>query len=46
MEDSDFKDLTKLMALGSKATFQYNPTDDDIVTYCKKKGKMPSHGRN
>lgn len=34
------------MALGSKATFQYNPTDDDIVTYCKKKGKMPNRARN
>lgn len=30
IDDQDFKELIKLMALGSKANFNYNPTDEEI----------------
>ena len=31
LDDSDFKELVLAMAVGTKATFSYNPTDDDIL---------------
>jgi len=33
MKDSDFKEVLKMMALGSKASFNYNPSDEEIVAY-------------
>lgn len=41
LENPDFKELLKLMALGSKANFSYFPSDEDIVAYCKREGTLP-----
>jgi hypothetical protein len=30
-----------MMALGSKATFSYFPSDEDIVAYCTREGTLP-----
>jgi hypothetical protein len=37
LEDTDFKELVRAMTLSSKATFSYNPTNDDILAYLGKK---------
>lgn len=29
-----------MMALGSKASFQYNPSDEEIVAFYQKKNKI------
>jgi hypothetical protein len=41
IHDKDFKELVKLMALGSKASFQYNPSDEEILKYYAKTNKLP-----
>lgn len=41
MQNKDFKELVKLMALGSKASFGYNASDDEIIAWCKKNGGLP-----
>lgn len=43
LNNSDFKELLKMMALGSKANFSYFPSDEEIVAYCKREGTLPSH---
>lgn len=40
VEDPNFKSVLKLMALGSKASFSYNPTDDEIVEEYKKNNRL------
>jgi hypothetical protein len=34
--NADFKELAKLMALGSKASFSYEPSDEDIILFLTK----------
>jgi hypothetical protein len=29
------------MALGSKANFSYDPSDEDIIAFLSKEGKLP-----
>jgi len=41
LENSDFKALLTMMALGSKANFSYFPSDEDIVAYCTREGTLP-----
>ena len=36
INDPCFKDLLEVMILGSKASFAYNPTDDDILNFIGK----------
>ena len=36
INDPNFKDLVKMMALGSKASFSYTPSDEEIVALYKK----------
>lgn len=45
VEDPNFKDILKMMALGSKASFSYNPTDDEIVEMYKKDNRL-HYGKN
>ena len=40
MNNIDFKELHKLMSLGSKASFNYNPSDEEIVAEYKKTNKL------
>ena len=40
MNNIDFKELHKLMSLGSKAAFNYNPSDEEIVAEYKKTNKL------
>ena len=40
MNDKNFKDIVKMMALGSKASFSYNPSDDEIVELYKKNNSL------
>lgn len=40
MKDSHFLDFVKMMALGSKANFSFNPTDDEIVAFYKQTNKV------
>jgi hypothetical protein len=40
VNDKNFKEMIKLMALGSKANFSYNPTDDEIVEEYKKTNSL------
>ena len=35
IQDPDFRTLMQLLALSTRATFAYTPTDDDIITSCK-----------
>jgi hypothetical protein len=35
-KNPDFKELVKLMALGSKASFSYEPSDEDIILFLTK----------
>lgn len=37
----DFKHLVKMMALGSKASFSYQPSDEDIISFLTKSGNLP-----
>ena len=40
-DSSDFKELVKLMALGSKASFSYQPSDEEIILFLTKEGNLP-----
>ena len=40
-DSSDFKELVKLMALGSKASFSYQPSDEEIILFLTKQGNLP-----
>jgi hypothetical protein len=40
IKDSNFLDFVKMMALGSKANFSFNPTDDEIVAMYKKSNNI------
>ena len=43
LNDPGFKDLIQAIALGSKATFSYNPTPDEMKAYiAKQEGKKAS----
>ena len=37
----DFKELVKLMALGSKASFSYQPSDEETILFLTKQGNLP-----
>ena len=46
VKDPGFKELVKMMALSSKATFQYTPSDEEIVAMYKKRGNgVPKVGK-
>lgn len=38
VKDPAFREFVKMMALGSKASFNFNPSDEEIVDYYKKSG--------
>jgi sodium/potassium-transporting ATPase subunit alpha len=40
IHDVDFNTLQKMMALSSKASFQFNPSDEDIIMVYSKDHKM------
>lgn len=39
--NADFKELVKLMALGSKASFSYQPSDEEIILFLTKQVTLP-----
>ena len=38
--------MVKMMSLGSKASFQYSPSDDEIVTLYSKTHRLPKVNKN
>ena len=46
MYNQDFLELVKMMALGSKASFNYNPTDEEIVLLYGKTHRLPRVHKN
>lgn len=40
VNDKNFQELVKMMALGSKASFNYTPTDDEVVEFYKKTNRI------
>ena len=46
INDPDFKNLVKMMALSSKASFSYNPSDEEILMHFQKKNKLPHVAKN
>ena len=48
IQDPEFKEIVKMMAIGSKASFQYNPSDEEIISLYSKKNRLikPKKGEN
>lgn len=46
LKDPDFKEIARAMALSSKATFAFNPTDDEIIHIYAKSNRLRHHGPN
>lgn len=40
VKDENFLDFVKMMSLGSKANFSFNPTDDEIVAFYKRSNRI------
>lgn len=46
LKDPDFQEIAKAMALSSKASFAFNPSDDDIINVYAKNNRLRHHGAN
>ena len=46
IHEPEFKEILKMMALGSKASFNYNPSNEDIISHYGKKNRLPHVAKN